>query len=261
MEKTEVNGTTIAYEIHGQGEPLLLIHGAGIDHTSWQPQIEPLGKMFQLIVPDVRGHGQSEQTSAPYTIELFAEDMVCLLDKLEIKQTLICGHSMGGPVAQCIAAKHPERVKAIILADTNYGFEDTPFLRLVVALTKPLVRLMKIERMVDMSVRQITDRTDARELFRKSYEPQVANPTNFWNIWQANDNFKGKKQLQEIACPTLVLIAENNNATHKMGRTMANMIPNAKLMTIKNAGHGLNWDNTEDFNAAIIEFCKKSDVH
>lgn len=255
MEKAQVNGTTIAYEVHGQGEPLLLIHGAGVDHTTWQPQLEPLGKHFRLIVPDVRGHGQSGQTSTPYSIELFAEDLLCLLDTLGIQRTLICGHSMGGPVAQCVVTKQPERVKALILADTNYGFEDSPFLRLVVTVTKPLVKMMGMKRIVDMSVGQIlNDDPEVMDLFRQAYAPQVANPKNFWNIWQANDEFKGKNQLRHIQCPTLVMIAEKNHATHKMGQYMAATIPNARLITMPKAGHGLNWDNPKDFNAAVIEF-------
>lgn len=259
MEKAQVNGTTITYEIHRQGEPLLLIHGAGIDHTEWQPQMEALGQHFQLIMPDLRGHGESGQTTTPYSIELFAEDMIGLLDVLKIERTLICAHSMGGPVAQCMAARRPERVKALILAETNYGFEDMPFMRVVVAASKPIVKLMGVPRLVDMAIRQfMVQGAEIDEVFWAAYAPQIANPANFWNIWDANDKFKGKEQLPRIQCPTLVMIAEKNRVTHKMGHHMAATIPNARLVMIKNAGHGLNWDNPQDFNAAVIEFFQKT---
>jgi pimeloyl-ACP methyl ester carboxylesterase len=254
MESASINGTTITYTVRGEGEPLLLIHGAGIDHTEWQPQLDALGKHFKIIAPDVRGHGKSGQTAAPYSIELFADDMVGLLDALGIEKTLVCGHSMGGAVAQCVAAQQPERVKALILAETNYGFEDMRGMILVLEATKPIMKLVGVKRLVDMTIRQMVRGTEAQDLLRAAYAPQVANPSNFWNIWDANNKFKGKAQLRRIQCPTLVMIAENNQVTHKMGHYMAKTIPNARLITIPNAGHGLNWENPEAFNAALIEF-------
>lgn len=262
METASINGTTIAYEVHGQGEPLLLIHGAGISRQEWQPQIEPLGRSFRLIIPDVRGHGDSGQTPAPYSMALFAEDMMGLLDHLKISQVLICGHSMGGAIAQQMAANHPERVKKLILAETNYGFEDSLFLKLATVASLPLMKLMGISRLKDMTIRQLGIKDPAiQQVFDSAFMPQIQNPTNFWNIWDANTAFKGKEQLRRIQCPTLVMIAQNNRATHKMGHYMAEAIPNAKLMTIPDAGHGLNWDNAAAFNTAVTEFFLKETHH
>lgn len=255
MDKAQVNGTEITYESRGQGEPLLLIHGAGIPHGEFQPQYEPLGAKFRLILPDVRGHGESAKSSAPYSMQQFADDMIALLDTLGIDKTLILGHSMGGTIAQQMAVDHPNRVRALVLAETNYGIKSDPMLYWTVKLMEPVSRMIGIKRLSSMSVNQFSARSPQMKPFLEgAFGQHVDDPDNFWNISQANNEFDGKGQLEKIQCPTLILIAEKNRATHGMGRYIADHIPNARLVTIPNAGHMLNWDNTEAFNKTVIEF-------
>lgn len=258
MDKARVNGITIAYEVHGQGEPLLLIHGAGVSRVEFRPQIEPLSQHFRLIVPDVRGHGDSEITSAPYSMKLFADDMIGLLDVLGIQQVLVCGHSMGGTIAQQMAVDYPSRVQAVILAETNYGLKSDLLLRAAGKVGDWMVGLIGLKRLMPMTAKQLAAGSkEAEAMYLEAFTPHVTNPANYMNISQANNNFDGKGQLHRIQCPTLVMIAERNRATHGMGRYMAKTIPGAQLVTIPNAGHGLNWDNTEAFNGAVLEFFKK----
>lgn len=257
LSKAQVNSTTIAYEVIGQGEPLLLIHGAGVSHTEFQPQYEALGKHFQLILPDVRGHGESGQTKEPYSIKLFGDDMIGLLDSLKIQRVLVLGHSMGGGIAQQMVVDYPDRIRAVILTETNYGLGDNAALRLLLKINGAIIRLMGIRAMVGISVRQMGKTPSMQAILREAYAPQVANPSNFWNIYASLSAFDGKAQLSRIRCPALIMIAENNRVTHGMGRYMAETIPNAELVTIPKAGHMLNWDNSEAFHKAVIEFFEK----
>ncbi len=257
MEKAQVNGTTIAYEVVGQGEPLLLVHGAGVSHAEFKPQYEALDGAFRLIVPDVRGHGESGQTSEPYSIKLFADDLFGLLDVLKIDKVLICGHSMGGAIAQQMAVDHSERVQAAVLAETNYGFGDNLLMKIFMPLGTWMTKLIGLERAKNMTIRQMAKSPEVAAVFEEGFRPQMANPANFWNLPDANYTFNGKGQLSRIQCPTLILIAQNNRVTHGMGRTMEKLIPNAKLMMIPNAGHMLNWDNVEMFNSVVLEFFEK----
>jgi 3-oxoadipate enol-lactonase len=257
LEKAQVNGTTIAYEIIGQGEPLLFIHGAGVSHIEFQPQYETLGNHFRLILPDVRGHGESGQTHEPYSIKLFSDDLSGLLDVLNLERVFVVGHSMGGGIAQQLAVDNPERVRALILAETNYGVGDNPAMRLLLRINGAIIRLMGIRTMVNISVRQMGSTAEIRDVLRQAYAPQMANPDNFWNIYRALSAFNGREQLSHIQCPTLVMIAENNRMFQGFGHTIAQVITDAQLITIPNAGHGLNWDNPEAFNSAVIEFLDK----
>lgn len=258
MEKARVNGITIAYEMAGQGEPLLLIHGAGVSRLEWKPQLEALGEYFRLVMPDVRGHGDSEQTKTPYTMKLFADDMIALLDALKLEQVLILGHSMGGTIAQQMAVDHPERVKGLVLAETSYGTANEPLLRWAGVAAEWMMRLVGVKRLIPMSAKQFARGSKETEsMLLEAFEPQVKTPANFINIAHANNLFDGKGVLHRIQCPTLVLIAEHNRVTHKFGHYMAEAIPDARLQTIPNAGHTLNWDNAAAFNRVVVNFLKE----
>lgn len=91
----ETNGVKIYYEVHGEGEPLLLLHGFTISGKSWAPWIEDLSKDHQLIIPDLRGHGRSTNPSKAFTHKMAAIDMYGLMDHLKIDRFQAMGQSSG----------------------------------------------------------------------------------------------------------------------------------------------------------------------
>jgi len=110
MEKVNVNGVQIAYVRRGSGKPLVLVHGYPLDRTIWDEVVPLLENDFELILPDLRGFGQSEVVERQYKISDMAADIAGLLDQLGIEKTAIAGHSMGGYVALAFARAYPERV-------------------------------------------------------------------------------------------------------------------------------------------------------
>ena len=109
MEKIDVNGIRLAYVRKGTGTPLLLIHGYPLDHTIWDEVLPLLEKDFDLILPDVRGFGESTTITSQYSMNDIASDFVALLDHLGIQKAALAGHSMGGYIALAFARLHPER--------------------------------------------------------------------------------------------------------------------------------------------------------
>jgi len=110
VEKVNVNGVQIAYARKGSGKPLVLVHGYPLDHTIWDEVLPLLKHDFDLILPDLRGFGQSEVVESQYKLKDMAADIAGLLDKLGIENTAIAGHSMGGYVALAFVRSYPERV-------------------------------------------------------------------------------------------------------------------------------------------------------
>src|SRR5467141_1712195 len=101
MPQVRVNDINIHYDIHGAGEPLLMIMGLGASSAAWDPDLVALlSKDFRVITFDNRGTGQSDKPDSPYSIEMFADDAAGLLDKLDIGRAHIFGVSMGGMIAQ-----------------------------------------------------------------------------------------------------------------------------------------------------------------
>jgi 3-oxoadipate enol-lactonase len=125
MKKIDINGIRLAYIRRGTGVPLLLIHGYPLDHTIWDEVLPLLEKDFDLILPDVRGFGESTTTNLQYSMNDIASDFVALLDHLGIQKAALAGHSMGGYVALAFARLHPERVTGLALV-ASQALADTP---------------------------------------------------------------------------------------------------------------------------------------
>jgi len=118
MPKTTTDDASLYYEVHGKGEPLLLIAGLGSDSSSWAGVVKMFSARFQTVVFDNRGTGRSDIMCKPYTIRRMADDVLRLLDYLKIKRAHMIGHSMGGYIAQEIAISYPKRVNKLILEGT-----------------------------------------------------------------------------------------------------------------------------------------------
>lgn len=113
------DGVRLRYEVHGEGEPVLLVHGFPLSRELWRPLIGPLREEYRLIIPDLRGHGESA-TSPEMSMGRYAEDLAALLDHIgERRPVVLVGLSMGGYIAFEFCRRHPERVRALVLANTR----------------------------------------------------------------------------------------------------------------------------------------------
>lgn len=125
MEKMTLNGITLAYARRGKGTPLMLVHGYPLDHTIWDEVAPLLEDDFDLILPDLRGFGESQTVETGYTLTDMAGDLAALLDHLGIEQTCIAGHSMGGYIALAFARAWPGRLHGLGLV-ASQALADTP---------------------------------------------------------------------------------------------------------------------------------------
>ncbi len=115
----EVNAIRLAYDLAGHGYPMLLIHGFPRDRRLWRWLVPLLSKQFTMLMPDRRGYGESDRPAdaAGYDNMAMAADMLALLDKLDWQKCLVVGHDLGAPVAQRLAADHPDRVAGLAILD------------------------------------------------------------------------------------------------------------------------------------------------
>ncbi len=113
MDTVDVNGINLAYTRLGKGTPLVLVHGFPLDSSSWNEVVPLLENKFDLILPDLRGFGQSTTIESPYTVSDMADDLASLMDHLGIEKTALAGHSMGGYISLAFAKKYPQRVSGL----------------------------------------------------------------------------------------------------------------------------------------------------
>lgn len=109
------------YVIEGAGPPVLLIHGVGAQLGNWDGVAAELAPAFRVVRYDLRGHGKSSKVAGPYSLDLFADDTVALLEHLDIARAHVAGHSLGGMIAITLAARHPERVDRLAVLSAAAG--------------------------------------------------------------------------------------------------------------------------------------------
>ncbi|HTS33675.1 MAG TPA: alpha/beta hydrolase [Thermoplasmata archaeon] len=121
MPTAQRNGAEVYYEVRGNGPPLVLVEGLGYGLWMWRGQSPALEGKFRLLLVDNRGVGRSSPLTGPYSMEGFARDVLAVLDAEGVDRATVLGASMGGAIAQALAALAPERVSAMVLACTTPG--------------------------------------------------------------------------------------------------------------------------------------------
>jgi pimeloyl-ACP methyl ester carboxylesterase len=116
----DVNGLHMYYETHGEGEPVVLLHGAYMSADQMKPVTDMLAKNRQVIVPEAQGHARTADIDRPITYEAMADDVAALMDHLNIPAADVVGYSMGASTALQVAIRHPEKVKRMVSASGGY---------------------------------------------------------------------------------------------------------------------------------------------
>lgn len=146
MPTVRVNDIDMYYEIHGEGEPVVLIAGLNSDHTLYQKLgiIPRLAERYQVVAFDNRGVGRTDKPDIPYSIEMMADDTAGLMNALGIEQAHILGTSLGGRIAVALALRHPQQVKSLILVSTVMNMKKVQNTwarrRIRLMITIPLIR-------------------------------------------------------------------------------------------------------------------------
>lgn len=138
-ESVQVNGIELHYDVHGSGEPLIMLHGFGMCGAMWTPVAQELAKRYQVISVDMRGHGRSTNPSNKFSHPQSAEDIRALMDRLGIKQVRAIGFSSGGMTLLRLATKYPDRLSKMVVvgASTHFGEQARAMIRSVSIETMP----------------------------------------------------------------------------------------------------------------------------
>lgn len=265
MPLLSANDTQLYYEVQGQGEPFLFLSETHCDGEVWKIHQAPeFSRDHQVITMDYRGTGRSGKPSVPYATQTFADDALALLDHLEAREAIVCGHSMGGRVAQLMALDHPDRVKALVLASTGAAYPETKGIPLQIATEM-------VEWGYEKYVRDHSVLVGFTEEFAQRHPDRVerylrvrmANmgPVEFYfRHVLARQGHDTSGRLHEIKAPTLILVGEDDrNVTSDLShRTSAELlekgIPGARLVVLSGERHSYFFANPDAAHAAMREF-------
>jgi 3-oxoadipate enol-lactonase len=262
--------TSLAVHTRGGGIPLLLLHAFPLDHRMWTAQ-EPLAEHLRLIIPDQRGFGGSRAAGGPASIGQLADDAIALLDALHVDEpAVICGCSMGGYVAQQIAARHPARVRALVLVDTKLE-ADTPEARAARADLAEKVQRLGQEIVAAAMVPRLLAQVTPAEAMR--HRAEVAALLTSMILEQPVGTIVAAlralatrpdmtEAMREVHVPTLLVVGEQDAITPPDCLVRAEaIIPESRLLIVPHAGHMPPLETPAVFNEAVLRFLKEATAH
>ena len=267
MPFVQTNGIKLYYELHGNGEPLVLIPGIGYDRWMWHRMIPGLDDHFQVISIDNRGAGQSDKPAGPYTAQLLAADIVGMLDDFGIAKAHILGHSMGGFIAQALAIDYPERVDRLILSATNFGgprhVPITPEAMAVLTDVSgdPIARLRRgiviscapgfAEANPEFVAYWVNYRI-AHPIDPAGYQAQLA-----IGLGLLAEAASFEHRLADVTAPTLILFGAHDRVVPQANAALlAASLPDARVEILPDAGHFFPFETPDAASAAVIQFLK-----
>lgn len=264
MLKTTIRGIQLAYEDKGKGQPIVFIHGHPFNRSMWQQQVDYFQTKYRLILPDLRGYGETAVTTPRVMLDEMALDIVHLLDTLAIDKAIFCGLSMGGQILLDLYRLFPQKVQALIIVDSDARGE-TP--------ETQQKRLAKAAAILKKGMRQHTEETIHQYIAKTS----MTNPAVYEPLYKMMSNtapegaaaaHRGRadrrdhtEMLKTITAPALIVVGSEDFFTPlPVARIMSDGIPGAQLAVIDNAGHLPNMEAPESFNTIVAGFLESLDL-
>ena len=257
-----VNGISVHYTLEGpaSGPVITMSNSLASNLSMWEPQMPVLTSHYRVLRYDTRGHGGTEATAGPYSLDELSEDVRALLRALGITRTHFIGLSMGGMIGQIIAIKYPQMLQSLVLCDT---------MSRVPTEAKPMWD-DRIHTAETGGMEPLVEPTLARwftEPFRQKGSPvldQVRTmirstpPRGYTGCCHAIAALNLTDHLKAITLPTLIIVGEDDPATPvAASHVIHEQVRGSELVILKSAAHLSNLEQPEAFNQALTAFLPK----
>jgi 3-oxoadipate enol-lactonase len=246
----------IAWESRGSGPPVLLVQGLGYGRWGWDPVVPGLAERFRVLTFDNRGIGESDKPPGPYTAREMASDALQVLDEAGLERAHVVGSSLGGMIAQEVAAAAQERVDRLVLCSTTPGGPNAvPMPEVTVRLFAQAATLPP-EEALRLFVANALSSTAPAALVEEIYARRLANPPDPV-AWQAQAaagmGFPGVDDA--ITAPTLIVHGTDDNVVdYRNADRLAALIPGARVELVPGGGHLFFWEQPDLFVRIVSEF-------
>ena len=247
---------------------VLMLHGIGGGRQAFARQMRPLADAgFHAVAWDMPGYGHSAIVD-PYSFETLAEECIELIDVLAPERLVLVGHSMGGMVAQEVAARAPERIVALVLAGTSaaFGKSDGAWQRsFIEERTAPLDAGRSMRDLATQLVPGMLAAGASRDALNTARAEAIevmahVPPQTYRLALHALMGFDRRAHLSQLSMPvSLIAASDDRHAPPRVMRGMAERMPNAQYVEIEGCGHLMNFEKPEAFNAALIGFLQSMD--
>jgi len=263
MARVNVNSCELYYEVHGQGDSLVLIMGLRRNVEWWYRQIPALSHHFQVIAFDNRGAGRSDKPVMEYSMRLFADDTAGLMAALDIADAHILGISMGGYIAQELALNHPAKVNSLVLGCTGCGGDRavtmSPERMEKFTANKGLTPEEILRKDMDIYfsdhyVAQYSEKIEEFvEISMRHYQPADA----FFRQFDACQRHDTGDRLNRLSLPTLIMTGDDDPLVPPQNsHILKKLIAGAKLSVFAGGRHCFFIEHADQFNQQAVDFFK-----
>jgi 3-oxoadipate enol-lactonase len=255
--RLQVKGGHLFFEAAGAGEAIVFLHGFGLDSRMWTPQVCALHSQFRTITYDLRGFGRSSEPAAEYAHE---DDLHALLSHLGAAPAHVVGLSMGGRMALRFAAAYPKSVRSLVLADSaldGQSWSDDWQTR-----WSAMCECSKAGQFAEARRQWLEHPLFASARANQLSLPVLARMVGDYSCWHWHSKDPARvpspplaERLSEIRVPTLVMAGERDIPDFQaVANWLTARLPDVRRSTIKNAGHMVNLESPQEFNAALMSF-------
>jgi pimeloyl-ACP methyl ester carboxylesterase len=260
--KALINGISLAYGDVGKGSAVVLIHGFPLCRGMWKSQVEAISAAgFRLITPDLRGFGESDAPEGAYSMSLFADDIVALLDYLGIEKAVIGGMSMGGYVLLNILERYPERTSAACFIATRSTADDEAVKEVRLALLER-TKLFGVPTVAEMFSSRVFsgEAAEKRDLHRNMYRwmscADIAGVEGTLHALMDRKDYT--PFLATFTLPSIVIGGDQDiTVPLKDLRALTERLPDCELCIIRDAGHMVNVEQPSAFNDCLLRFLRR----
>jgi pimeloyl-ACP methyl ester carboxylesterase len=237
----DAGGVKTYYEVIGAGDPLVLLHGGFCPAETFDGLTPGLARTYRVYVPERRGHGRTPDVEGPITFEVMARDTSAFMGALDIRDAHLVGYSDGAVVALHVALKRPELVRRLVLIGTAANHDGVP-----AEAREELARMTP--EMLPPFLRDLYAAVspDGAEHFEVIFEKLIS-------TWRAEPTFE-LSDLEGIAAPTLVMLADADVVTIEHAAAMQRAIPDAQLAVVPGTSHGLPMEKPELVSTLVLGF-------
>lgn len=256
MPHQTVGDTTLYYEVHGSGPPLLLLHGLGSSTRDWALQLPDWTPHFRCILVDARGHGRSAKRPVPTGVPQLAGDIAALLRVLDVRAVHIVGLSMGGMIGCQLALDQPGLVRSVVVVNSGPALvARTAADRVALWQRLAISRLLGMRRMGRFLAGRLLPRPDQAEL-RQLFEERWAenDRTAYLATLRSLVGWDVTDRLAALTCPVLVVAAEHDYTPVAAKAAFTARLPRAELVVVADSRHATPIDQPQTFNRIVSGF-------
>lgn len=277
MPYLEIPDGRLYYEKAGRGRPLVLLHGAWASHRWWRWQIPALSRHYQVVCPDMRGHGRSSDRAGGYPLKGYVEDLDGLFRALGIHEAALVGWSMGGMIALQYGLQYPRKVRALVLVATRGHRNPAMKPRILLQYLRTLIPLFmnftaprKYDRTgvssqkenrkwIEKETEKVLSSQAPAEVFEWMVSELLHHPRrNYLDIARGLWGWEAGEQLRDLQPPALIMVGQEDPwAQPRFSRLLHQTIPDSRLLIVEGQKHYVAMERSDLVNRAVMTFLEE----